>query len=129
MYKAQIYITQREQIRDTAGNAVESALHKLDFTGVQNVRIGKYITFDLDAETEAAAKSQVEAMCKKLLANSTIEEYRIDINNEVGCMSATHCPCPSTSCVNYKSCCACVARHSARGNLPFCLRNQEEIST
>jgi len=122
VYKAIVRVTQRESITDTAGNAVEMALHKLDFTGVQNVRIDKYITFDLEAHTEADARLQVEAMCEKLLANSTTEEFQIDLSNGAGCMGAVDCPCPSTSCKNYKSCCACVAQHSSKDNMPFCLR-------
>lgn len=46
----------------------------------------------------------------------------------MSCPSVKECTCPKTECENHKKCCACVARHGANGNLPFCLRPVEENS-
>ncbi|NND50683.1 MAG: phosphoribosylformylglycinamidine synthase subunit PurS, partial [Rhizobiales bacterium] len=48
-------------------------------TGVDNVRQGKYIELDIDETDEAKARSQVEAMCQKLLANTVIENYKVEL--------------------------------------------------
>jgi phosphoribosylformylglycinamidine synthase len=77
--KAHIHITLKNGVLDPQGKAVQNALGALGFDGVDSVRQGKYMEIDL-AETDAAkAKSALEAMCQKLLANTVIENYKIDI--------------------------------------------------
>ena len=77
--KAKIHVTLKNGVLDPQGKAVEHALGSLGFDGVDNVRQGKYIELDM-AETDAAkAKETAEAMCEKLLANTVIENYTVDI--------------------------------------------------
>lgn len=122
MHKIKLFISRHKNIPHPAESTIESALHKLEFTNVKNLRVGKYITFDLDADiSEDDAKAQVKAMCEQLLANNISESYHIELAN---CGNAMECVCPNTSCENYKNCCACVSRHRSRGNLPRCLRTE-----
>ena len=80
MYKAKVNVSLRESILDPAGTAVAGALQKLGFDAVKNVRMGKMITLTLDtAANEADAKAQVADMCEKLLANTVIEDYQIEL--------------------------------------------------
>ncbi len=77
--KAKVHVTLKQGVLDPQGKAVHHALTALGFTGVGEVRQGKYIELDI-AETDAAkAKLAVEDMCKKLLANTVIENYAIDL--------------------------------------------------
>jgi phosphoribosylformylglycinamidine synthase len=66
-------------VLDVQGKAVEAALHGLGWPGVDNVRIGRVIEFDVAGEDAAAAEAQVKAMCEKLLANTVIEGYRAEV--------------------------------------------------
>ena len=66
-------------VLDVQGKAVESALHGLGWPGVSGVRIGRVIEFDVAAESKAAAEAEVKAMCEKLLANTVIESYRVEL--------------------------------------------------
>lgn len=79
MYQAEIYITLKEGVLDPQGSAVEKALHAMDFAGVREVRIGKYMQVSLEADSLEAANRQVEEMCARLLANPVIEEFRFHI--------------------------------------------------
>lgn len=77
--KARIHVTLKTGVLDPQGKAIANALDALGFSGVDEVRQGKYIEIDL-AETDAdKAQSEVEAMCQKLLANTVIENYAIKI--------------------------------------------------
>jgi phosphoribosylformylglycinamidine synthase len=78
-YQAQVYVTLRPSVLDPAGTAVQSGLAQLGFDGVDRLRIGKYIELTLEAEDEAIASQQIDAMCDRLLANTTIENYRFEI--------------------------------------------------
>ena len=64
---------------DPQGEAIRHALGSLGFQGVSGVRQGKVIELDLAATDKAAAEAEVKAMCEKLLANTVIESYRIEI--------------------------------------------------
>ncbi len=77
--KARIHITLKNGVLDPQGKAVQNALGALGFDGVDNVRQGKYMEVDLTEIDEASARSAVEAMCEKLLANTVIENYSIDL--------------------------------------------------
>jgi phosphoribosylformylglycinamidine synthase len=61
------------------GKAVEQALHGLGWEGVAGVRVGKTVEFDLASTDKAAAEAEVKAMCEKLLANTVIESYRVEV--------------------------------------------------
>ena len=81
MKKIKIYVTLRESILDPAGTAVKGSLNNLGFSQVTDVRIGKYIELMVD-ETESNSENlheKVTEMCKKLLANVVMEDYRIEI--------------------------------------------------
>ena len=77
--KARIRITLKNGVLDPQGKAIEGALSSLGFAGVDNVRQGKYIELDIAAKDRAAAEAEVKAMCERLLANTVIENYAIDI--------------------------------------------------
>lgn len=77
--KARIYITLKGGVLDPQGKAIERALKSLDFKAVNEVRQGKLIELDLHENDEAKARENVAAMCEKLLANTVIEDYSIDL--------------------------------------------------
>ncbi len=78
-YLAKIYVTLKPAVNDPQGVTVLGALKNLGFTTPANVRVGKYLEVSLAAESQDAAKTQVDEMCKKLLANIVIEQYRFDL--------------------------------------------------
>jgi phosphoribosylformylglycinamidine synthase len=77
--KARVHVTLKNGVLDPQGRAIAHALSSLGFGGVDDVRQGKYIELDLAETDKARARDQVEAMCKKLLANTVIENYAIEI--------------------------------------------------
>jgi len=77
--KARIHITLKNGVLDPQGRAIASALHALGFNSVGDVRQGKYIEVDLAETDKAKAKSAVDQMCGKLLANTVIENYAIEL--------------------------------------------------
>ncbi len=77
--KAKIYITLKAGVLDPQGKAVEHSLHDLGFDGVTGVRQGKYMEVELATEDKTKAKADLDEMCKKLLANTVIENYRIEL--------------------------------------------------
>ena len=78
--KAKIHVTLKNGVLDPQGKAVQHALGSLGFTGVEDVRQGKYIELDLTETDAAKAQVQVEDMCKQLLSNTVIENYTIEIS-------------------------------------------------
>ncbi len=76
--KAKIHVTLKNGVLDPQGKAVEHALGSLGFSGVSGVRQGKYIELNLAETDKSKARAQLEAMCQKLLANTVIENYRIE---------------------------------------------------
>ena len=79
MVKARVIITLKKTIMDAQGQTVENALHNLGYRGVRDLRIGKYVEMELNGAPEEQLSSQVEEMCRKLLANPIIEDFRVDI--------------------------------------------------
>ena len=78
--KARVHVTLKNGVLDPEGKAIGHALGSLGFSGVGEVRQGKFIELEI-AETDAAkAKAQVKEMCERLLANTVIEDYRIDVD-------------------------------------------------
>jgi phosphoribosylformylglycinamidine synthase subunit PurS len=77
--KAKVTITLKSGVLDPQGKAIEGALTGLGFSGVEDVRQGKYIELDLAETDPAKAEQAVKAMCDRLLANTVIENYHIDI--------------------------------------------------
>jgi phosphoribosylformylglycinamidine synthase len=79
MYQATITITLRPSILDVQGKAVELGIHTLGMTGVKDVRIGKAIHMTVDAASEEEARTVTDDACKKLLANTVMEDYTFTI--------------------------------------------------
>ncbi len=78
--KATIHISLKNGVLDPQGKAVRTALGSLGFDGVGDVRLGKVIELDLAETNRDQARETVERMCKSLLANTVIENYRIDLD-------------------------------------------------
>ena len=78
--KATVKITLKYGVLDPQGKAIEKSLGQLGFSGVEEVRQGKLIELDIDADTPEAAEKQITEMCEKLLANTVIENYDIQLN-------------------------------------------------
>jgi phosphoribosylformylglycinamidine synthase PurS subunit len=73
--KTRVYVTLKKGVLDPQGKAIHHALEGLGFEGVNDVRAGKMIELDLD---EGVSEADVESMCRKLLANTVIENFRIE---------------------------------------------------
>ena len=76
--KARVVVTLKKSVLDPQGQAVSRALGTLGFSEVKDVRLGKIIELDLDETDSARARERLTQMCEKLLANTVIEEYRIE---------------------------------------------------
>lgn len=72
---AEINVMPLKEILDPQGKAVAGSMKNLGLSNIQNIRIGKHITLELEAENEAAARESVEQACKQLLANLIMESY------------------------------------------------------
>ena len=79
--KARVHIMLKDGVLDPQGEAVRHALGTLGFQGVTGVRQGKLIELDLAATDRAAAETEVKAMCERLLANTVIEKYTVEISD------------------------------------------------
>lgn len=78
--KARVYVTLKPGVLDPQGKAIHHALESLGFAGVEDVRQGKFIELELKNGTGSdAARAQIDEMCRKLLANTVIENYRIEL--------------------------------------------------
>ena len=73
--KTRVYVTLKNGVLDPQGKAIHHALEGLGFAGVNDVRAGKLIELDL---ADGVGDEEVEAMCRKLLANTVIENFRIE---------------------------------------------------
>lgn len=78
-YLAEIDIMPQKEILDPQGKAVKLGLHNLNMDTIDNVRIGKHIRLEVEAESEAQARDTVDAACRQLLANLIMEEYSITL--------------------------------------------------
>ncbi|WP_299392627.1 phosphoribosylformylglycinamidine synthase subunit PurS [Pelagibius sp.] len=78
--KARVHVTLKNGVLDPQGKAIEQALGALGFNGVEDVRQGKVIEFSLAERDPSKARADVEAMCQKLLANTVIENYAIELD-------------------------------------------------
>jgi phosphoribosylformylglycinamidine synthase len=77
--KARVFVTLKNGVLDPQGKAIGHALANLGFAGVDNVRQGKLIEIELSETDEAKAKAALKDMCEKLLANTVIEKYDIEL--------------------------------------------------
>ena len=78
-YTAEIRVTLKRGVLDPQGKAIEGALDSLGFDGVGQVRQGKTFDVTLDADSKSAAEQSLNEMCEKLLANTVIESYRVEM--------------------------------------------------
>ena len=79
--KARVVVTLKTGVLDPQGQAIEGSLSSLSFSGVANVRQGKVFDVVLDGTDEDVARSELTSMCEKLLANTVIENYAIEISH------------------------------------------------
>ncbi len=77
--KAKVHVTLKSGVLDPQGKAIAHALENLGFSGVGDVRQGKYIEIELAEKDRLAAERAVKQMCEKLLANTVIENYAIEL--------------------------------------------------
>lgn len=85
--RLEIHIKPRPGLLNPEGKAIHHALHSLGWNGVADVRVGKTIYMDLDAESETAALETAEAMCRKMLANPVTEDFEISVVTAEGAAS------------------------------------------
>jgi len=79
MLRAEIQITLRKTVADPQGLTVKHALHSLGYKGLEEVRIGKLVTIRIRSKSVKEAEREVNEMCKKLLANPIIEDFKFKI--------------------------------------------------
>lgn len=79
MWLAKIIVSLKPVVNDPPGITIQGALQSLGFDSLKSVRSGKYFEVRLAAADEAAASQQVEAMCRQLLANPVIEDFRFTV--------------------------------------------------
>ncbi len=75
--KIKVVVTLKNGVLDPQGKAIQQTLNGMGFANVEGVRQGKYFDVEINEKDEAKAKSKVEDMCKKLLANLVIEDFKI----------------------------------------------------
>ena len=75
--KIKAIVTLKEGVLDPQGKAIQQTLNGMDFSDVKQVRQGKYFDIEVNINDENKAKSKVDEMCKQLLANLVIEDYKI----------------------------------------------------
>ncbi|MAY82652.1 MAG: phosphoribosylformylglycinamidine synthase [Flavobacteriales bacterium] len=78
-FKAEIDIMPLKALLDPQGKAVTSSLKNLDLSEIDNVRIGKHISLEIEADSKEAASAKVEEACKRLLANQVMESFEFEL--------------------------------------------------
>ncbi len=78
-FVAEVVVVLKPLVNDPQGLTVRAGLHQLGFAEVSDVRVGKYISLELEADGEDAARSRVAEMCERLLRNPVIEDYTIQL--------------------------------------------------
>ena len=78
MYKVKVFITLKDSVLDPQGTAVKKSLHSLAFTEVEDIRVGKYMEIFI-SKSDKDIHEMIHDMCKRLLANTVIEDYRYEI--------------------------------------------------
>lgn len=77
---ARVHVTLKQGVLDPQGKAIANSLKSLGFSGIAGVRQGKYIELELEDGDPAYARAAVEDMCQRLLANTVIEDYTIELD-------------------------------------------------
>jgi phosphoribosylformylglycinamidine synthase PurS subunit len=78
--KARVFVTLKPSVFDPQGTIVTEALHTLGYASVKDVRQGKYFELDIDASSPDEAKALAGEAAKKLLANTVIESFRVEVD-------------------------------------------------
>jgi phosphoribosylformylglycinamidine synthase len=78
-FKSEIKITLREGILDVQGKTVENALHSMGLQTITHIRIGKFVTTEIEAENYDGAYEIIDKACKQLIANPIMEDYTIEL--------------------------------------------------
>ena len=78
--RARIFITPKKDVLDPQGKAIEHSLHALGYTEARDVHLGKYVELALHGVDRQTAERRTDEMCRKLLANGVIEDYRFEID-------------------------------------------------
>lgn len=81
-FKVDAHVTLKRTVNDPQGLTIKNALCQIGFEDIEELRAGKYIEIWLEADDAQAAINRVDVMCAKLLANSVIEQYRVEIGTE-----------------------------------------------
>ena len=76
-YQLEIRVVPRAGLLDPPGKAIHHALQSLGYQGVEEVRVGKAIFIQLEADSEGSARARAEEMCRKLLANPVTEDFQV----------------------------------------------------
>jgi phosphoribosylformylglycinamidine synthase subunit PurS len=79
-YSAEVFVVLKPLVSDPEGLVIRDALRTIGFNEVTEVRSGKYLTIELDADDQAEAEARLTEMCDKLLANPVIEDYRVTVH-------------------------------------------------
>ena len=79
MFLAKVYVTLKPTVNDPQGLTIKGGLHSLGFTSVDSVRAGKYMEIRLDGDSRQEAERLLNEMCRQLLANPVIENYRFEL--------------------------------------------------
>lgn len=79
---ARVYVTPKKAILDPQGKAIANSLHALNYSEVSDVRMGKYLEVHLQGLSRTQAAERVEEMCRRLLANLVIEDFRFELVEE-----------------------------------------------
>jgi len=81
MFLARVYVTLKPTVNDPQGLTIKGGLHSLGFTSVESVRAGKYMEIRLDGDSRQEAERLLNEMCRQLLANPIIENYRFELES------------------------------------------------
>lgn len=82
-YRLEVLVKPRPGLLDPQGKAIHHSLNSLGWDGVEDVRVGKAIYVDLEAESGDEARAAVEEMCRKLLANPVTEDFEVSVEGEL----------------------------------------------
>jgi phosphoribosylformylglycinamidine synthase len=77
--RARVFITPKKGVLDPQGKAIEHSLHALGFSEAHEVRLGKYVELALEGQGREQVSQRLDDMCRKLLANGVIEDYRFEL--------------------------------------------------
>ncbi len=77
--RARVYVTLKRGVLDPQGKAVQHGLAALGFSEVEDVRLGKFVELELTSTDPVSAKARLEEACRKLLANTVIEDFRVEL--------------------------------------------------